>query len=206
MLGRTHFSVGIAAALAVMQPDSMQVLLAGTGAAALGSIISDIDADTSEVHRGANRIIAASVLTAVIVAAADGVWHIGIAARILRDSSMQRIGAGLLAFLLICIIGKQTPHRSFMHSFLAMFLLGLAVNQIMPAVTPYFLIGFASHLALDLLNRKGEKLFFPLRKGFCLHLCSSHGIVNKWMGIAGTAASILLFLGSQPVVSLLQRQ
>lgn len=193
MLGRTHFVVGIASALAVMHPETMPVLIAGTGAAALGGIISDIDADTSEVHRGADRIIAASVLTTATVAVTDRIWRIGIIRRIVHNSSMQSIWAGIAAFVIICVIGRQTPHRSFMHSFLAMFLLGAAVSQIMPVVVPYFVIGFTSHLALDLLNRRGEKLFFPYKKGFCLHLCSSHGIVNKCMGIAGAITAIVLF-------------
>ena len=33
MLGRTHFFVGIAAALAIQQPQAFPVLVAGTGAA-----------------------------------------------------------------------------------------------------------------------------------------------------------------------------
>lgn len=47
MLGRTHFFIGISAALAVMQPSSMSTLVAGAGAAAIGGMISDIDSGTS---------------------------------------------------------------------------------------------------------------------------------------------------------------
>ena len=39
MLGRTHFFIGISAALAVMQPSSMPTLVAGAGAAAIGGMI-----------------------------------------------------------------------------------------------------------------------------------------------------------------------
>lgn len=51
MLGRTHFFIGISAALAVMQPSSMPTLVAGAGAAAIGGMISDIDSGTSQAHR-----------------------------------------------------------------------------------------------------------------------------------------------------------
>ena len=54
MLGRTHFFIGISAALAVMQPSSMPTLVAGAGAAAIGGMISDIDSGTSQAHREAH--------------------------------------------------------------------------------------------------------------------------------------------------------
>ena len=47
MLGRTHFFIGTAAALAVLQPQTVPVLVTGAGAAAIGSLISDIDVGTS---------------------------------------------------------------------------------------------------------------------------------------------------------------
>ena len=50
MLGRTHFFVGMTSALAIMQPESLPILVAGTGAAALGGVISDIDSGTSQAH------------------------------------------------------------------------------------------------------------------------------------------------------------
>ena len=51
MLGRTHFFIGISAALAIMQPSSMSTLVAGAGAAAIGGMISDIDSGTSQAHK-----------------------------------------------------------------------------------------------------------------------------------------------------------
>ena len=56
MLGRTHFFIGISAALAVMQPSSMSTLVAGAGAAAIGGMISDIDSGTSQAHKEADKI------------------------------------------------------------------------------------------------------------------------------------------------------
>ena len=57
MLGRTHFFIGISAALAVMQPSSMPTLVAGAGAAAIGGMISDIDSGTSQAHKEADKIM-----------------------------------------------------------------------------------------------------------------------------------------------------
>lgn len=45
MLRATHLSVGVATALAVLRPGNLSECLAVTGIAAVGSVISDIDAD-----------------------------------------------------------------------------------------------------------------------------------------------------------------
>ena len=68
MLRATHLSVGVAAALAVLQPDNLFECLAVTGIAAVGSVISDIDADQSKVRREADLMlgIGAAVLAAVM--------------------------------------------------------------------------------------------------------------------------------------------
>ena len=66
MLGRTHFYIGTAAALAVLQPQTVPALVAGAGAAAIGGLISDIDVGTSQAHRDADKIITATVAAAVL--------------------------------------------------------------------------------------------------------------------------------------------
>ena len=48
MTGKTHLSVGTAAAVCVTQPQNLSSLLLCLGTAAIGSVISDIDVTTSE--------------------------------------------------------------------------------------------------------------------------------------------------------------
>ena len=60
MLGRTHFFIGITTALAIFEPSSLPILVAGTGAAALGGILPDIDAGTSGASRETEKIIGVS--------------------------------------------------------------------------------------------------------------------------------------------------
>ena len=115
MLGRTHFFIGISAALAVMQPSSMPTLVAGAGAAAIGGMISDIDSGTSQAHREADKIITATVAVAVLTILAEYKLNLGIYRRLTSDSSVLRLLTGTAAFLLICAYGKQQQHRSFMH-------------------------------------------------------------------------------------------
>ena len=51
MQGKTHLAVGSALALALLPPAGMHTLIIGTGAAALGSVVSDIDSG----HSGAGQ-------------------------------------------------------------------------------------------------------------------------------------------------------
>lgn len=152
MLGRTHFFIGISAALAVMQPSSMPTLVAGAGAAAIGGMISDIDSGTSQAHREADKIMTAAIAVTAIVILADYKFHVGIYERLMRNSSIARLLTGAMAFIIICTYGSSQPHRSFMHSFLSLFMLTACIDVIYPDAAPYFAVAYASHLALDLLN------------------------------------------------------
>ncbi|SKB89255.1 inner membrane protein [Lachnospiraceae bacterium] len=199
MLGKTHFFVGTAAALVVMEPRTLPIMVAGTGAAALGGVISDVDSGTSVAHKDADKIIAVSVFIIGAVIVLEYFFHLGIYNRLERDSNIARILIGLMAFILVCAFGMQQPHRAFMHSFLAMALLTACVGIVFPAVAPYFAIGFASHLLVDVFNKKGEKLLWPYKKGFSFRLCSSHGTVNSLLMAGGMAVSALYFALSSPI-------
>lgn len=193
MLGKTHMAVGVAVGLAVMQPHTIQELIAGTGTLAVSSVISDIDIGTSDSHKDADKIIAMAGLTCVAVAAAEAVLDLGIYDRLMKNSSLMQIVAGSVAFLLLCAFGKEQPHRSFMHSIPALVLLTGCIWMIFPVAVPYFAIGFASHLVIDLLNHRDERLLYPLKWGLSFGVCSSKGVVNRMLFSGGFAVSVGLF-------------
>ncbi|MDE6729178.1 MAG: metal-dependent hydrolase, partial [Oscillospiraceae bacterium] len=79
--------------------------------------------------------------------------------------------------------------RSFMHSLLALATLDVSLALIYQPFVQYFTVGFLSHLAIDLLNKKKLKLLYPKKDGFSFRLCSSSGIVNRILFIACSALS-----------------
>ena len=81
-----------------------------------------------------------------------------------------------------------------MHSFAGWFLLGSLTGLIYPAVTPYFSAAMLSHILIDLLNRRNVRLLYPLKKGFCLGICSADGMVNRALFLAGAAVSAVVSL------------
>ena len=200
MLGKTHFSVGIAAGLAICRPQSPAILVAGAAVAGFGGIISDIDVGTSGAYNKVDRIIGLAIGAITGIVIADAVFHVGIYNRLMADSNIARIITGILAFLGICIFGMKQPHRSFIHSISALLGLSFFVYMIFPDVAPYFSIGFVSHMAIDALNGKREKLFWPIGKGFALRLCASDGIVNNLLFHISNILILILIFTSRPVL------
>lgn len=113
MLGRTHFFIGTAAALAVLQPQTVPALVAGAGAAAIGGLISDIDVGTSQAHRDADKIITATVAVAVLTILAEYKLNLGIYRRLTSDSSVLRLLTGTAALRL-----WETAAAPLLHAFI----------------------------------------------------------------------------------------
>lgn len=194
MLGKTHMAVGIASALAVMQPKNIPELVIGTGAAAIGGLISDIDVSTSASHKEADKIMLLAIGSIIATVAASAVFKLDIYGKIMADSNMIRMLLGTIIFIGICAFGKEQPHRSFMHSILALVLLSGSLWVIFPIVVPYFAIAFISHLATDIFNFKDVRLLYPLKGGLSFHLFHAHGIANSVLCAIGTCVAALEML------------
>ena len=103
---------------------------------------------------------------------------------------------GTVGILLLAFFCKTRPHREFSHSLAAM-----AAGSLCSAfcggsfLALMFGVGYTSHLALDLLNGRGESLLYPSRQKFCLRLCASDGKANKILGFLFGCLSALLFVG-----------
>ena len=191
MLGKTHMAVGIAATLAITQPSGVSELVLAVGAGSLGALISDIDVGTSNSHRDADKITALSVVVVLAVFAMDYFCNTQIIERIIGSSGYLRIIAGLLLFIGICAFGKEQPHRSFMHSFLALILLSFALGLIWEKAVIYFAVGFLSHLATDIFNKKKVRLLYPLKGGVSLGLFHAYGLANDIFFAVGSIVAII---------------
>lgn len=191
MLGKTHMAVGIAATLAITQPSGVSELVLAVGAGSLGALISDIDVGTSNSHRDADKITALSVVVVLAVFAMDYFCNTQIIERIIGSSGYLRIIAGLLLFIGICVFGKEQPHRSFMHSFLALILLSFALGLIWEKAVIYFAVGFLSHLATDIFNKKKVRLLYPLKGGVSLGLFHAYGLANDIFFAVGSIVAVI---------------
>jgi inner membrane protein len=127
--------------------------LAGTGLAALGGLLPDIDEPRSLIGHSP-RIVAQG------------------ATRKSRRGSLPRVlvrvGGELLTGLvqaLATFIRELTGHRGATHWLLAALVVALVVAALLGAQAGlYLLAGYLSHLALDMLTRSGVPLLGPLSK------------------------------------------
>lgn len=89
------------------------------------------------------------------------------------------IWISFFSIIILLLIGLNTKHRTFTHSFLAIFLYSTAMYFFCRPASLPFLIGYASHIVADLFNKLGVQLFFPFKWRPCLKLCSSNKKANK---------------------------
>lgn len=183
--------VGISTTMAVTQPKNVPELVLAVGGGAFGALISDIDIGTSESHRDADKIVILSVTVLAAAFALDYFFQAGIVDRVLRGSGYGRIIAGISLFICICAFGKEQPHRSFMHSFLALVLLCFAIGLVWEKAVVYFAVGFLSHLATDIWNKKKVRLLYPLKGGVSLGLFHAYGLANQIFFMVGSAMVVL---------------
>lgn len=103
------------------------------------------------------------------------------------DNWNVKVWGALFGIVILTLVGLNTKHRTFTHSFFAMAMyVGLVYMFCRPATVP-FAIGYASHLISDLFNKLGLQLFFPLKWRPCLKLCRSNKRANRvlfWISFA----------------------
>jgi len=177
----THIVCANALALAFIRPDSPTSLLLTLGAATIGGTISDIDVSDKEHKKYIILYSIIALVSVLVLGSLELIFHIGINDWIINNSSYARINICLLLTIGLCYYGYLNPHRSFLHSFLGVFLLILLCYiGFRVAVIP-FGIGIISHIILDLFNKKGLWLFYPMKKKFSLKLCVYNGEVNFYL-------------------------
>ena len=181
MMGKTHLFIGAASALACAAPYTKEGCLAAIIGGTVGGIISDIDIKSKPTKMMALGIVAVSLLVDWIV---DG----GILAY-MRNCNRENLLIGICLFMILCVIGAFQDHREFTHSLFALCLFSFSVGLFCRPVFPAFAVGFASHILLDILNKKPLRLFFPSQKGVCLRLCYADKTADKiflTLGMLGT--------------------
>lgn len=191
MMSKTHIAVGAASALAVAQTGSVESCVAAVLGGSLGGIIADCDIHPSRAHKDAlmGRLIVVGV--AAVALLADWYADAGLCDYLVANLGVPLL-AGVVAFAALTFVGGHTDHRSFTHSLVAMACFCAAVYLACAPLLPYFAVGYASHLVLDVTNKQGIRLLWPSRKNVSLGLCRAKGAANTALMFAGFAVAVLL--------------
>lgn len=193
MTSKTHFTVGIASAVFLTMPDNFTDLILCLGTAGIGSVISDVDATTSESKKALKKVLLFSFFSVLFIYLSDKYLKTNIFSSFRNNATIVRMITGIVMFITVCVIGEKCPHRTFMHSLPGTALTVLSTFVILPQAAVYMLISMLSHIVLDLSNKKKIKILYPLKKpklGFGLFYAD--GVANKLFFILGFAFSVLL--------------
>ena len=188
MMSRTHITVGAAAALAFSPITGIDSCVLALAAGAVGGVIPDVDI-FDKAHKKDAFLV--GLLSFGILF--GGLIYYFRNNLLISDVMRNLAIFGTFCFDALFVMGFISEHRHFTHSLLAMLLFSVCVSLIYKPLVIPFAIGYISHLALDMLNRKGMQLFFPYKKGFCLRFCYADKLANKVLMIVGFIVAIALF-------------
>ena len=189
-MAKAHIAVGMAAAFTVTGPETVPEALPVITGAALGCLICDLDCETKAERSDSShwRMIMAAVAAAALIEdhlLGAGMWDQ------LSARGPYLSFAGLAGFMLACTFAGISGHRGFSHSILALALETLSLWLMFPAAALPFAAAFASHLALDLMNKRPVRLLYPADKGFCLGWFYADRLANKAFAAVGSVWLVL---------------
>ena len=189
---KTHVALGNLVSLAYLQPTSVSGLMITVGSATLGSILPDVDLKDSTTDKLFDRLITSFITVIIVGVFVNYFFDINIYHKIKEFSNIYNYILCVVVFSIMSYMGSKTHHRSFTHSILGLFIYSFILSYGFKetVVVPFFM-AYLSHILIDLLNKKGLTLFYPIKKRFCFDLCDSHGTVNS---ILFTLFSFLNFI------------
>lgn len=198
--GKTHAAVGAAAAMAVCAPAGILKAAVVCIVGAVGALLPDIDTRGSYASRTFKKCIGVSfVFAACLVCLSVGLRLIG--AGVSVPVWLLQLPSGVLlfsGFAVFCVFGYEQPHRGFTHSLLAavwVVTYSLAFDSLVRGDVWFgFAAGYVSHVIVDLLNKRGEQLFWPASKRYCLGLCTADGAVSWIMQGIAVLLIVVLYL------------
>lgn len=199
MTGKTHIAVGAASALALTRVGLADPApaLACLAAGAVGGLLPDADVGSSEASRQLRRAWAFLAVVVAAAAVADGTLGLALLPQLalaIAALGMPQI-AGVAILVAVCACGRASGHRGFSHSLLALGTTFAAMRLALPPVALSLTAGYASHIALDFLNKKPERLLWPLASGQRLGLLKSGGLADALLFVAGIGAVAVLLAG-----------
>ena len=171
MMSKTHIAMGIALSMLITHPESSETCLLSIAGGTIGGVLADIDTlrnDSPKKDALIGQVISLGI--SVVVFLLDYLFKLGIC-RSITERNKPLLIVGIILYIGFWIVGFLSEHRTFTHTLLAAILFSLSVFLICPNLTLPFVIGYLSHLILDLFNKKQIQLFFPLKPKFCFNVC-----------------------------------
>ena len=185
MMAFTHLTIGMAAAVAIYRPDTFVDYMPVFAGASIGSIICDFDCRSEKNMRDALYGRIAAFVIFIISVLIDFIKKGKISNYVLSNLSNKLLLGGLVVFIVVSLFAVFSEHRKFSHSLLALVLYSGSLLFVCRPILIPFIIGYVSHILLDVMNKKPVLILWPSEKGFSL----------DWFYAGKTANTVFLVLG-----------
>ena len=183
MLSKTHLAIGLASTITILAPDTAQELCPVIVGASWGSIICDIDCKFSKSKDAVLGRSIAGVLTAGAMYE-DAVSN-GPMFSFWQKAPIIPLVIATIVFLITAYFARESEHRFFSHSLIAFALFAGSIFFICRPVVLPFILGYASHLILDMLNFRPVHSLYPMKKGYSI----------KWRKAKSRANTVIMAIG-----------
>ena len=193
MLGYTHVAVGATTALLYTNMQGMGInseLIVPIVVGSIGGLVPDVDMyDTDDESKNLKKRIKYIVIVMVLLMGLFWLLH--------EQLNLDLLISSICIFILMIIIcNALSAHRHVSHSLLAMGIFTYSLIRIHKDLGMMFMLAYASHLLLDIINYKRVHLFSfipKLKKGICLKLVKADNpVVNSV--ITGMAIFLSFFI------------
>ena len=192
---KTHVACANLISLSLIRPSSIQELLITVGVSTLGGLLPDVDLKDSTSDKIFDRLMTSLITIIIMSIIINHYFNINLYNVIKGYNNIFNYIICLSLFIIMSYLGSKTPHRSFTHSFLGLFIYSAILSySFNDQVVTIFFISYLSHLILDLLNKKGLTLFYPLKNRLSLNLCEVKGTINKILFITSSILNIVVLI------------
>ena len=186
----------MAAAFSIMRPETAAQALPVITGGALGCLICDLDCENNAEKTESSHWRKVMMAVAAAALIEDHLLDAGMWRSLVQNGPYLWF-IGLAGFVLTCAFATGSSHRGFSHSLLAMALETGFLWLIFPMTAAPFAISFASHIILDMMNKKSVRLLWPAKKGMRFGWFYADRLANKLFAAGGTvwliAAVIISF-------------
>lgn len=201
MNANVHTPVGLATASGVallvpaMNGTDKITLTLGLGCAVIGALIPDIDANNdSKAKQEFRKVI--SYLSIFSIATVSYAMHTGRLQELASNFMHSIHGVGALLFLIACVIGYVSSHRTFTHWLLGLICFTVPFMMMTNfTLGLWFGVGMLSHQVLDMLDKRRITWLYPLPTNFTIYVFKANGKVSKLFEFISTMlACMFVFL------------
>ena len=192
---KTHIACANLISLTLFRPTSIADLLITIGTSSLGGVLPDVDLKDSTSDKLFDRLMTSLITIIIMGIIINYYFNINLYNVIKGYNNIYNYILCISIFITMSYLGSKTSHRSFTHSLLGAFIYSSIISySFNDQIVLIFFISYLSHIILDLLNKKGIELLYPLKIRMSLNLCEVKGTVNKILFITTSILNIVVLI------------